>query len=118
MKPHVCPVCNGVGKVVKGGSYTTTVPIYDRCAACNGECVVWEPAPLGDFPVHPSFPTNPVNPPTFTPNPEVGLTFPKDFKFPKHVEETTTDQLIKQIEGWLKDLKKTKKKSKNRGKKR
>ena len=115
MTPHKCPVCNGTGRIYKGGSSTSTVPLSDPCNACNSTGVVWEPNTRvlpGDLP--PNFPNYPFIPPPFLPDPVVPLTWPKDFKFPDDIQLDSTDKLIKKFEDWIKELKKSKRKFKTK----
>lgn len=46
-KPHICPICNGQGKVPQGfynlSPYITTTTLGEElCKSCNGQGIVWE----------------------------------------------------------------------------
>jgi len=42
MTPHVCPVCQGRGRV-RADVVAATEVLLERCPACHGACIVWEP---------------------------------------------------------------------------
>lgn len=123
--PHKCPICNGTGKVRKLEEYcgpydtTTTYPRFDfyvSCRACNGSGILWEPVTeipnLHYPPSLPSFPETPI-PGTYIP-PVVlsgGLQWPESFEFPKDIQDSSTKKIISMLEGWLKDLKASKRKA-------
>lgn len=102
--PHKCPICHGTGKLSKGPfpvhSTGMNINTYQvSCNSCNGSGIVWEPETV---PAWPSFP------PAFTPyqEPNIGLTWPENFKFPDDIVKNSKEELIKTLERWIEDLKK------------
>jgi len=61
MSVHICPICQGRGKVIKGFydnvqvnlTTSTTLLETEECQTCKGLGIVWDNVPNNDIPYYP-----------------------------------------------------------------
>jgi len=54
--PHKCPICEGKGEVTRklaqvGSVVVQQKPLLFRCHGCQGQGLIWDPAPTITFPM-------------------------------------------------------------------